>query len=100
MFQSEAQRITAYVNENTEQASIEKRREVRLAVQMNDCQFDVQTVTDYYLQQQKNESAVSQDPNDNFQFFIRMNSRARCEEQYRTLFVDLIDSEKVKQAEL
>lgn len=66
---------------------------------MNDCQFDVQTVTDYFLQQ-KNESAVSQDPNDNFQFFIRMNSRARCEEQYRTLFEDLIDSEKVRQAEL
>jgi len=41
LFQSEAQRINAYVNENSNQASIEKRREVRLAVQMNDCQFDV-----------------------------------------------------------
>lgn len=99
MFQSEAQRINAYVNEHSNQATVEKRREVRLAVQMNDCQFDVQTVTDYFLQQ-KNESAVSQDPNDNFQYFIRMNSRARCEEQYRTLFEDLIDSEKVRQAEL
>jgi len=99
LFQSEAQRINAYVNEHSNQATVEKRREVRLAVQMNDCQFDVQTVTDYFLQQ-KNESAVSQDPNDNFQYFIRMNSRARCEEQYRTLFEDLIDSEKVRQAEL
>ncbi len=43
---------------------------------------------------------MSQDPDDNFQYFIRMKSRARVEEQYRTMYEDMIDSEKVRQAEL
>ncbi len=41
LFQPEAERINSYLNEHGNQWPLERRREVRLASQMNDCQFDV-----------------------------------------------------------
>ena len=40
LFHPEAQRIVAYLNEQGTDLAVEKRREVRLALQMNECQFD------------------------------------------------------------
>ena len=44
MFHPEAQRINAFLNEHQNQYTVEKRREIRLALQMNECQFELATV--------------------------------------------------------
>ena len=77
---------------------IERRREVRLALQMNECQFDNQTI-DEYLNKNFSSSVLGGDPDDNFQNYIRINSRQRLENQYKTMLDELVDAEKVKLSE-
>lgn len=90
LFHPEAVRISAFLKESGADAPLEKRREIKLAIQMNECQFDCSTVSDY-LREKKKTSALAHDPDDNFQHFIRMKSRNRVEEQYKSLFEELID---------
>ena len=63
-------------------------------LQVNQCQFDLQTVKDFIAEtkrEPKNEDLK-------FQNFIR-EERARVEEFYQERFNTLIDSENVRQAE-
>lgn len=94
LFYPEAVRIGAFLKNEGADAPFEKRREVRLAIQMNECQFDCSTVSDY-LREEKKTSALAHDPDDNFQHFIRMKSRNRVEEHYKSMFEELIDLVKV-----
>ena len=74
--------------------SEEHRREIKAALQVNQCQFDLQTVKDFIAEtkrEPKNEDLK-------FQNFIR-EERARVEEFYQERFNTLIDSENVRQAE-
>ena len=68
------------------------RREVRLALQMNECQFDCETVRDFLSQEHK-VTALGASSDDGFQTYIRVKSRVRVEEQYKALFEELIDLE-------
>lgn len=95
LFQEEAQSILTHLNQRKE-LSLEKKREVMLAIQMNECQFDLETVEEY-LGVQRNNSVLDSDPDDNFQHYIWQNSRARVEEQYKSLFDEMIDQAKVQQ---
>ena len=44
LFYDEAQNIESYLNEQGADLSNEKRREIRLALQMNECQFGAEAV--------------------------------------------------------
>lgn len=65
---------------------------------MNECQFDCETVR-AYLQQEQQISNLAAESDDGFQTYIRVKSRQRVEEQYKTLFEELIDVEKVSRQE-
>ena len=67
LFHPETQRIVAYLNEYGVDLTPEKRREVRLALQMNECQFDCDTVSSYLNEEEKmNSSVLANNPDDNF----------------------------------
>lgn len=99
LFQAEAQRIISYLNEYGAELRVEKRREIRLALQMNECQFDCETVANYLHEERNAIQTLTNDPDDNFQNYIRLNSRQRVEQHYAVLFKDLIDEEKVRENE-
>lgn len=65
LFQPEAQRISACLNEYDNELAAEKKREVRLALQMNECQFDSDTVNEY-LREEHKESILGAAPEENF----------------------------------
>ena len=52
-----------------------------------------------YLNKAFKASVIDNDPDDNFQNYIRMNSRQRVEGHYKSIFDALIDAEKVRQLE-
>ena len=74
LFHPEAVRIVAFLNEQCQDMPKEKKREIRLAIQMNECQFDCDTVSAYLHEEQKR-SALATDPDENFQNYIRVKSR-------------------------
>ena len=76
----------------------EEQREVRLAVQMNECQFDCDTIVSY-LARERPTGTLGADPDDNLQNYIRMHSAARVEEVYKERFNELIDVQKVAESE-
>ena len=80
------------MNEYGADLTVEKKREIRLALQMNECQFDCETVRDFLSQEQK-VTALGASSDDGFQTYIRVKSRVRVEEQYKALFEELIDLE-------
>ena len=75
--------------------SDEHKREIKAALQVNQCQFDLQTVNDFISETKK---VGSQTTDLKFQSFIRQE-RARVEDFYKESFERLIDSENVRQAE-
>ena len=56
LFQEEASRINTYLNEHQADTAPEKRREVRMALMVNECQFDLRTVSEYFERQDASES--------------------------------------------
>ena len=82
LFHPEAQRIIAYLNEYCVDTSPEKKREIRLALQMNECQFDCDTVSAYLRQgddRRKNSLLSPANQGTDFQSYIRVKSRQRVE---------------------
>lgn len=89
LFHEESQRIIAFLNEYGPDLSAEKRREIRLALQMNQCQFDCGTVSEYLRRiQENNQQNVDNllinntHSGNDFQTYIRVNSRQRFESKY------------------
>ena len=71
-----------------------------MALMVNECQFDLRTVSEYLEREgSENRSILEDDPEDNFQGYVRMNSRHRVESLYKTLFEALLDAEKMKAQE-
>ena len=70
-----------------------------MALMVNECQFDLRTVSEYFERQDASESRsiLEDDPEATFQGFVRMNSRFRVETLYKTLFEALVDTEKVEE---
>ena len=85
-------KINTYLNEFGADLTIEKKREIRLALQMNECQFDCETVREFLNKEQRTFSNLAAESDDGFQTYIRVKSRQRVEEQYKTLFEELIDA--------
>lgn len=92
------------MNEHSSEYTQERRREIRLALQMNECQFDCDTVSAYLSNtaeaSQKIISLQASTEEENFQNFIRCNSRQRLEEEYRLKLEHLVDMEKVREQEM
>ena len=65
---------------------------------MNECQFDCDTVSAYLSQEERKITTIAE-KEDTFQNYIRVHSRQRVEEQYKTLLETLIDMEKVREQE-
>ena len=85
LFHEEAQRIIAFLNEYGPDLTPERRREIRLALQMNECQFDCGTVSAYLRERESEEDhkvdnlANNAHTGKDFQGYIRVNSRHRVE---------------------
>ena len=75
LFNDEAWKINRYLTDQGNNIPIEKRREVLLALQMNECQFTCETVT-AYLQEEQKISTLAADDEENFQSYIRMKVRS------------------------
>ena len=77
--------------------SPEKRREIRLALQMNECQFDCDTVSAYLQQEDRKVDNLMSTANQgtDFQSYIRVKSRQRVERLYDGQFKSIVDEAKV-----
>ena len=77
--------------------SSEKRREIRLALQMNECQFDCDTVSAYLQQEDRKVDNLMSNANQgtDFQSYIRVKSRQRVERLYDGQFKSIVDEAKV-----
>ena len=81
LFLPEAQRIIGFLNEHGN-LSQEKSREIRIALQMNECQFDCSTVSAYLQQEDPKLGSLMSNANSgtDFQSYIRVNSRRTVEQ--------------------
>jgi hypothetical protein len=58
--------VNAYLNENGGDHSVERRREIRLALQMNECQFDYDSVTAYLQEERRSKANLLSADEENF----------------------------------
>jgi len=66
LFHPEVLRVNAFLDEHGSEHTLEKRREIRLALQVSECQFDCDTVAAYLEEEHKIKSNLGSGDEENF----------------------------------